>query len=115
MTTFLSQTTVELVATDDGRMVYDWTAAESVAEAVVDAVRSATDVDHDDISLYDSIDTEALDALFQSRYDGSSTREGCVSFPVEDLDVTVSTDGTLVLQPRDCDASQSPPPVDNSC
>ncbi|UPW00026.1 hypothetical protein M0R88_16110 [Halorussus gelatinilyticus] len=70
---------------------------ESVAEAIVTAVSSASDADESDLRpLYDAIDPDALDALFRPvRSDTSRQREGRVVFEYGDRKVCVESGGTV--------------------
>lgn len=73
-------------ATDDSDpgtvLLFDWTAAESVTAAVVEAVATASGEPPTSIDpLYSAIDTDALDALFESQPDGSMQSGLFVEFP----------------------------------
>ncbi|QLH83437.1 HalOD1 output domain-containing protein [Halosimplex pelagicum] len=70
---------------------------QSASEAVLDAVAERAGVDVLDLStpLYDAVDPEALDTFYRTSGDeGTPTR---VSFAYCGYDVTVSGDGTVVL------------------
>ncbi|UPV73982.1 hypothetical protein M0R89_15760 [Halorussus limi] len=70
---------------------------ESVAEAIVTAVSSASDADERELRpLYDTIDPDALDALFRPvRSDVSHQREGRVAFEYGGHEVCVESGGTV--------------------
>ncbi|MFC4987649.1 MULTISPECIES: HalOD1 output domain-containing protein [Saliphagus] len=75
----------------------------SVTVAVAEALAAATGRDSTELdSLYDAVDTSALDAVFATRSAGT-TRSGTVSFPVGEWRVTVAAregDGRVVVSPR---------------
>lgn len=67
-----------------------------LSERVVDAIAEHDDVPADelDLVLYDAIDPDALDRLF------NDTR-GSLHFVVGDRDVLVTTEGRVEVTPRD--------------
>lgn len=68
----------------------------SSAAAVVKRVASHLDVDEADLpALYDSVDPDALEALFATRVDGSRRGSGRVTFEYAGCQVIVSSDGTV--------------------
>ncbi|QLH78540.1 hypothetical protein HZS55_15130 [Halosimplex rubrum] len=76
---------------------------QSASEAVLDAVAERVGVDVLDLSipLYDAVDPEALDTFYRTADGAAPTR---VSFAYCGYDVTVSGDGTVVLDDAtDCD------------
>lgn len=78
----------------------EWTRAPSVSMAVVEAVATVRGADPIDLTpLNDTIDPDALDALFES----SRTRPGTgvqeISFRYGDREVTVRGTGELVVGP----------------
>lgn len=80
-----------------GRTALSTTVATLLAErldAEVDACWNA---------LYDSIDPEALDALFRPRWDGTPRRGGTLSFAVAAHLVTVRSDGHVLVEPSSTD------------
>lgn len=65
-------------------------AGESPSEAVVRAIAEATDRGVLDLPpLYESVDPDALDTLFDRRPDGTPRQPGRVVFPLEDWLVAV--------------------------
>jgi hypothetical protein len=71
-----------------------------VGTAVVRAVAAARDTDPLDVSpLNDVVDPDALDALFQSKIDGSSRDGGTVQFALDGCDVTIESTGDVVVRP----------------
>lgn len=76
---------------------------ESPSEVIIEALATAAGVDPLDLpSLYQFVDPDAIDALFQ-RHEGS---EAMLSFKVDTWNVFVRADGRI----RICDASQSTDP-----
>jgi len=76
----------------------DLTAGGSPSDAVVAAVANVRGVDPASLApLHESVDTEALDALFDGRGDGSNRH---VEFQYVGYDVTVRGDGRIVVAER---------------
>jgi hypothetical protein len=72
---------------------------DSLSTAVVSAVADEEGVAPHDLDpvLYDSVDPDALDALFAPCRDGTERSGGEASFVVGEYAVTVSADGTVTL------------------
>lgn len=70
--------------------------SEPLSQTVVEAVAMAESVDPLDLTvpLYDAIDPDALDALFQS---GDASVDGYVEFVYYGYEVTVTADGHVAL------------------
>lgn len=70
-----------------------------VSVAVVNAVAEAVGADPTELQarLYDSIDPDALDALFRDKYDGTPRSGGHVTFQLYGYEVTVHSDGGLSI------------------
>lgn len=84
---------------------YDPEDGESPAMAIVDAVAAAENIDATELpALYDVIDTDALNRLFNSENIGT---EAVLSFKVDDWNVFVSSDGRI----RVCDATRPTEPA----
>ena len=73
------------------------TLSTTVIHALADCM--GTDVTDGYVSLYDTIDPEALDRLFRPRHDGCPRNGGSLSFTVRDHYVTVSSDGEILIEP----------------
>ncbi|MGQ3412202.1 HalOD1 output domain-containing protein [Natrinema sp. LN54] len=77
---------------------------KALSQAVIEAVAEAEGVSPTEISppayepLHAVVDPAALDALFADRHNGASRSLGTVSFPFCGYDVTVSQDGTVLLE-----------------
>jgi hypothetical protein len=73
--------------------------AERPSRSVIEAVADATERDPTDLDpLYETIDPDALDAIFEStadRYRPSS--KTCVSFRFEGCEVAVHADGRTIV------------------
>ncbi|USZ67629.1 hypothetical protein NGM10_12940 [Halorussus salilacus] len=75
---------------------YEVESGARVSETVVEAVSAASNLDPAAMDpLAESVDPDALDALFADRYDGTPRLGGVVRFSFSGYDVTV-TDGRLV-------------------
>lgn len=88
---------------------YDFESGSSATEAVILALAEAVGVDPTDLPpLFDYVDPDALDALFD-RYDVGVGGDSIFSFQVDTWNVFVRSDGRI----RVCDATQptDPEPV----
>ena len=57
--------------------------------------------------LYDSIDPDALDAIFKQKHDGTSRTGGKVIFPTRGCEIVVHADGGIVIYaPAEDDSSE---------
>lgn len=82
----------------EGITRHRWTAVTPPTEAVVENVARRAGVDEIDLPpLYDAIDPDALDALFDHRGKRPSEVGPCVIFPYAGFEVTVEHDGWLVI------------------
>ena len=69
---------------------------EPVSQTVVLAVADATGDDPMELPpLYDTVDPDALNRLFEDRTDGTERLGGSFEFAYADCDVTVRADGTV--------------------
>ncbi|WP_137283362.1 HalOD1 output domain-containing protein [Halorussus salinisoli] len=86
--------------TDDitGSAMYD--RDEPLSTAVIHAVADAADVDPAELGtpLYDQIDPDALDNLFSDKHNGMPRGSGHVVFSLLDYEVTVYSDGYVVVR-----------------
>ncbi|MFC7081047.1 HalOD1 output domain-containing protein [Halorussus caseinilyticus] len=73
---------------------------EPLSTAVIDAVADAADLDPAEIGtpLYDQIDPDALDNLFSDKHNGMPRGSGHVVFHLLDYEVTVYSDGYVVVR-----------------
>lgn len=75
-------------------LTFDWTDAESVSAAVIDAVAAASGDPPTSIEpLYTAVDPDALDTIFEPRRDESAVNEPLVEFPYHGVRVQVSATG----------------------
>lgn len=85
--------------TDVVRTAYDWSSTKP-STGVVEAVATTRGDDPTTLDpLYDAVDPDALDAFFRSNGDDSGTGATMVSFLYAGHDVTVYSDGPVVVQP----------------
>ena len=81
------------------RAEFDWS-SKAPSTAVVEAVAIASDREPTAIEpLYGAVDPGALDALVRSNGTGSEGADATVSFSFDGHDVTVNSDGTVVVRP----------------
>ncbi|UPV99366.1 hypothetical protein M0R88_12625 [Halorussus gelatinilyticus] len=73
---------------------------QPLSTAVIDAVADAADLDPAELGtpLYDQIDPDALDNLFSDRHNGTPRGSGHVVFTLLDYEVTVYSDGSVVVR-----------------
>lgn len=82
------------------RVDHDMGGDGSVPDSVVEALTEATDLPADQLQgrLYELLDPDALDDLFQPKHDGTPRYGGALSFSVAGHDVTVAADGTITVR-----------------
>lgn len=96
-----SMEAIEFVV-DDGiyRAEYD-SSRDQPSLAIVAAIAAAEQRDPSELTpLHYAIDTEALDGLFSSTAT-KGQRKGCLSFPYEGFEVTVSSEGVIEAKPTE--------------
>lgn len=73
---------------------------EPLSAVVVEAVAEAADVDPAELGtpLYEQIDPDALDNLFSDRHNGMPRGSGHIVFELLDFEVTVYSDGHVVVR-----------------
>ncbi|UPV73335.1 hypothetical protein M0R89_12350 [Halorussus limi] len=73
---------------------------EPLSTAVIEAVADAADLEPAELGtpLYDQIDPDALDNLFGDRHNGIPRGSGHVVFTLLDYEVTVYSDGYVVVR-----------------
>lgn len=82
------------------RTVHDWDGREPLSDTVIRAISEAAGLDPTELSppLIESVDPDALDALFRPRHDGSPRRStGRVAFTTGGHEVVVHGDGRVVV------------------
>ena len=81
---------------------FDWAGDRPASIVVLETLAEAADRDVESFEpLYDVIDVDALDALFQPRESGQTRGEGRVSFQVEDYFVSLHSDGLIAVERTD--------------
>ena len=88
---------------------YEKDGSQTPSEAIIEAVATAADVEPLELPpLYEFIDLDALDTLFQ-QHEGASDSEALLSFRIDNWNVFVRADGRL----RVCDGTKpiEPKPV----
>lgn len=85
--------------TDTYHAGFDPATEESVSIRVVEVVAAVADAEpHELEPLFDSVDPDALDRIFEPRA-GTSLPDGEVSFAFDDYAVTVYSQGEIVVSP----------------
>lgn len=84
------------------RIYRDWWADQPLSTAVVEAVATVTNTPVTEIDpLYEVVDPDALNDLYEPTSNGTSQRNGYVSFSLQECDVTVFAGGRIELGPPD--------------
>ena len=84
--------------TEQGTVQVDWSRDVAPSTAVVEAVARVRDCSPTDLeSLDKTVDTDALNALFAPRHDGTQRGGGRLSFSYGGKNVTVFSDGRVVV------------------
>lgn len=83
------------------RAVHDPDGPATLSTTVIHALADSMGVDPTAgrISLYDAVDPDALDAIFRPQHDGTPRTGGHLSFVVSDHQVTVKSDGEVLITP----------------
>lgn len=92
----------EPIATEDGpgfRTTYDRSSGRPLSIVVVDAVEAALDGATELEPLYDVVDPDALDQLFQPKSDGTPRPGGELTFAYNGCEVTVRAGGDVIVVP----------------
>ncbi|RQH01839.1 HalOD1 output domain-containing protein [Natrarchaeobius oligotrophus] len=77
---------------------HDWTAGESLSRAIVTTVATLSGREPEEMErLYDRIDPDSLEAIFEPTSDTAGRNGGTVSFRLEGYSVTVHGSGTIVV------------------
>ena len=103
----------------DEVLVYEVSASESTSGGVIEAVAAASNVravESDDgtgavlEALFDVVDPDALDALFQGGARGRTRIDGEVTFTYSGHDVRVRSDGTIEVTRPAPEVDEAPSP-----
>lgn len=66
--------------------------AEGIGHAVIESLADALDCEpHEVPPLHDTVDLDALEALFGSQYDGTPRTDGRIAFVHGDCDVVIAS------------------------
>lgn len=78
---------------------HDWTADDSIGTTVVEAVATFLDRSPIDLEpLQHHVDADALDGIFAHPSNGETGSEGCFIFPFHGCEVTVYTNGIVLVR-----------------
>lgn len=82
------------------RTVYDWEENESLSTRLLVAIEAITDVSPNELPpLYDYVDPDALDRLFEPRAETARTRAaGNITIPYAGFLVTIHADGVITIR-----------------
>lgn len=85
---------------------HDWQETDSLVVTIMDGLERVSGRSSDSFDpLHETVDVDALESLFAPRTDGTPRGLGEVSFEVEGFVVTVTSDGTVLVGPRDNDGN----------
>lgn len=103
METITEETVTFNSETNTYRIRHDWQEDEPVSTALVMGVAAVTNTPPTEIEpLYDIVDPDALDRLFEPVADSSPRRgDGRVTFPMNGCLVTVYGNGEVEISPPD--------------
>jgi len=83
-------------------VVHDWNADDSLAATVVSAVAAVRNVEPTAVEpLNETVDPDALNAIFDDRYNGGGRSGPSLSFRLSSCEVTVHANGRVVVRPPD--------------
>ncbi|NHN48674.1 hypothetical protein G9464_13870 [Halostella sp. JP-L12] len=81
---------------------HDWGEDDSLSATVVTAVAAVRDLEPTSVdALNETVDPDALNALFADSYGGNSRDGATLSFRLNGCDVTVHGDGRVVVRAPD--------------
>lgn len=90
--------------TDTYHHQYDWDSPEPLSSAVITAVATVVDTEPTELEpLHDCVDPDALDALFRPLSEDRPRSRGCISFTLDEYDVTVYGHGEIIVDVSDID------------
>lgn len=80
------------------RVSHDWTSTKSLSTVIASVLEEVTSTSTDRLTpLYDSIDPDALDEVFQTDSNGEPRTDGWVRFPYDVYEVTVHASGDIAI------------------
>ena len=79
---------------------HDWERDDSLSATVVTAVAAVRNLEPRAVdALNETVDPDALNAIFADSYGGNSREGAALSFRLNDCDVTIHGDGRVVVRP----------------
>lgn len=92
-------------ATGPWSVEFEWDGESRPSMLVIELLADVVGVDATDVGpIYEAVDPDALDRLFEDMPDGTARESGRVTFEVSDHTVRVYGSGRLVVWPPDPDA-----------
>lgn len=80
--------------------VYEMESDESVTEGVVTAVENATGIPIPEMApLHETVNVDALDALFSDSYSGTPRNRGRIKFTYCGCEIVVFSSGRVLVEP----------------
>ncbi|QLK25186.1 hypothetical protein HYG81_13945 [Natrinema zhouii] len=77
---------------------HNWAGTESLTHTIISTVAELSDIDPTEVNrLYDRIDPESLETLFQPTNGTASRNTGQVSFQLDTYTITVHATGDIVV------------------
>jgi hypothetical protein len=79
---------------------HDWQESDSLAVTIMEGLERVSGRSGDSFApLHETVDVDALEALFAPRTGGTPRGPGDVSFELADFEVTVTSEGTVFVGP----------------
>ena len=93
--------------TDTYHHQYDWDSPERLSSAIIAAVATVADTEPTELEpLYDCVDPDALNALFRPLSEDQPRSHGCLSFSLDEYEVTVQGHGEIIVDVSDINPSE---------
>lgn len=91
-------------ASDTYRLSHDWTSSEPLSTTITVALEAVTETPaHRLTPLYEFVDPDGLNEVFQTDQDGVPHTDGRVCFPYETYAITVRASGDITIAERSGD------------
>jgi hypothetical protein len=85
---------------DSLELDHDWQESPSLVVTIMEGLERVSGRSSDSFApLHETIDVDALEALFAPRSGGASRGPGKVSFELADFEVVVTSEGTVLVGP----------------
>jgi len=92
--------------TDTYHRQYDWDSPERLSSAIITAVATVAGTEPTELEpLYDCVDPDAVDALFRPLSEDRPRSDGCLSFSLNEYEVTVYGHGEIIVDVSDISTS----------